>query len=303
MSTNKSRRAREIELSKPSSLEEHSERRTVDTACFPSTARLICSPCSDDVSEEGAICTHGWPSVRPKMLPPDKKLAALAKSPLLSKPSLCYTRPLVCESDGSIADGCSQESTTMCTFQSPHEGCSIEQDLKISFVSFAPENLETQPGNRGISPQLKSTQQTTECLQQPILPFRGSSNQSRPRFANNRLQRDEVPFRMRTNLYQLAGRLCSSKPRDGGLHESSPACNIYQVSIEVSSLDALALQSVESRPQWDSSSGKQSFGLHQPSNQPSSFKTDDVPLQQRLVFYVKKMPTRSHRQQPMRTVL
>ena len=301
MSTNKGRLARETGLPVPSSLEELLDRRTVDTACFPPTSRLNCSPFSDEVSEEGAICLHGWASVRPKLLPPDKKLPAPTKSPLLIKPSLCYTRPLECESDGLVADGISQESTAKCTFQSLEAGCSIEPGIKISFESFAPRSQDKQLSDSDISPKFRTTHKTPECPTQSKLLVRGPAKHSRP-LVNYCLRRDAVQLRMRTDLSQLAGQLRSSKPRGRGPRQTSPAHSTFHISIELSSLDELAQQSAESRPELMLNSSQSRFRPLEPGDQPSSFKTDGAPLHQRLAISVKTIP-RSHRQQPMRTVL
>ena len=214
MSTTKSRSLRENEKPVLSCLGEQSDRRTVETACFPSTGRLNCSQNLDEVSEEGGISPHCWASTRPKLLPTGKTFPAFGKPPLLTKPSLNYTRPLMCESDVSMADGCFRELTMNHPFLSREGECSIDPFARLSFESFSPESRLKQPSRAYACGAVRTPRQRSDKSQQTAVLLLESTKQIESPLAQYCLQRETLSFRMIPTFKPPHDQSLLSRPRD-----------------------------------------------------------------------------------------
>lgn len=223
MSTTKSRSLRENEHPVLSCLGEQSDRRTVETACFPSTGRMNHSQNFDEVSEEGGISPHCWASTRPKLLPTGKTFPASGKPPLLTKPSLNYTRPLMCESDGSMADGCFRELTMNHPFLSREGDCSIDPVARLSFESFSPETRLKQPSRTYACGAVRTSRQRSDQSQQTAVLPRESINKIESPLAQYCLQKETLSFRILPALKTTQDQSILSRPRDPRLSQASRA--------------------------------------------------------------------------------
>ncbi len=296
MSTNKGRSAQEAEEPVTSCLEELCDRRTVQTACFPSTARSMCSLNIEEVSEEGPICLHGWASVRPKFLPSDKVFPAPTRSPLFTKPSLSYTRPLTCESDGSMTDDCLQEPLARCTFESLEAGCSMEPSINISFVSFSPVSDLKKPAHRDPRATAQTPRQTLDFPQPSNLLVRSPKKQGVQPTTNRSVQRAADPNRTKTHLQLVAGQLRLSRPRERRPSQAEDPGTTYHLSIELPS-NELKTQSATNRPDWDAElvSNQPSIRPLNSTDKPPSMKAEVASLRKQHALYVRKI-LRSHQQ-------